>query len=92
METQEKKQLGRLLLLGWAAAATAYFVSDVWSDYKIKGINAAYEQGRAEVFSGIFEKAQNVCASFEVEYSGQKVELVNAQCLKGNEEQGGQAQ
>jgi hypothetical protein len=81
----KKEEVGKTLIIAWFIIATLYVGYDFWSDYKIKGINAAYQAGVADTINQILDKSnEGQCQSFEIYSGDKKSQLVNAQCLGGN--------
>lgn len=78
----EKKDIIKTILIVWVIATTGYVAMDVWNDYKIKGIQAAYQQGQKETIAQVINQAKNgQCQPFDVSDGEGKTQIVDASCL-----------
>ena len=78
----EKKDIIKTILIVWIIAATGYVAMDVWNDYKIKGIQAAYQQGQKETIAQVINQAKNgQCQPFDVSDGENKIQILDASCL-----------
>jgi hypothetical protein len=76
-----KQEIGKTLLIAWFVVATLYVGYDLWNDYKIKGINAAYEAGMENVITKIVtQTAEGQCQPFDVTSGETKVQIIDASC------------
>lgn len=78
----EKKDIIKTILIVWIIATTGYVAMDVWNDYKIKGIQAAYQQGQKETIAQVISQAKNgQCQPFDVSDGENKTQIMDASCL-----------
>ena len=77
-----KQDILKTILIVWLFAATGYILFDLYNGYKIKGIQAAYQQGFSESIDQIIQQMQKSgCAPFEIQNGEAKAKIVDAQCL-----------
>lgn len=78
----EKKDIIKTILIVWIIATTGYVAMDVWNDYKIKGIQAAYQQGQKETIAQVINQMKNgQCQPFDISDGEGKTQIVDASCL-----------
>lgn len=81
-----KKEIITVLVVVWLIAMTGYFVYDVWGDYKIKGVQKAYNQGIEDMTVRVIDEVgKKGCEPIEVYAGEKKVQIANAQCLPAKE-------
>jgi hypothetical protein len=86
MLTINKQDIFKTIIIIWFIATTSYVAYDQYSDYKIKGIQAAYQSGYGAAIDDLINKSkESQCQSFEVAKDSDKVSLVNTDCLKQTE-------
>ncbi|KKU55598.1 MAG: hypothetical protein UX75_C0004G0035 [Candidatus Moranbacteria bacterium GW2011_GWE2_47_10] len=79
----KKEEVGKTLVIAWFIIATLYVGYDLWSDYKVKGIDAAYKAGVSNTVNQLIEQTEkSQCQSFEVFSGDKKVQLLDAQCVQ----------
>jgi len=77
-----KKEILKTILIIWLFAATSYVVYNEWNNYKIKGIQTAYQQGTMDTITQLINQMQkSPCQPIDVSLSGNKIQVVNATCL-----------
>lgn len=79
-----KQDLIKSAILIWIVGSAVYIVFDTWNDYKIRGVQQAYQAGVNDTTKQIFEKSQALqCKEALVVTSGEnKMELVDVKCLQ----------
>lgn len=83
MLTINKQDILKTAVIIWFIATTSYVAYDQYSDYKIKGIQAAYQSGYSTAIDDLIKKSkESQCQSFEVTKNSDKVSLVNTGCLQ----------
>lgn len=83
MLTITKQDILKILTIMWFVAATGYVAYDQYLGYKVRGMQAAYQQGYADSVAQLIGEAEkNQCQPFEVKKDDKKIQLVNGQCLQ----------
>ena len=82
MISSGKQDIIKTIIIIWFIAATGYVLADQYNGYKIRGIQAAYQQGFSESIDQIMQQMQKSgCAPFEIQNGEAKAKIVDAQCL-----------
>ena len=55
--TITKKLILNIVLVIWIIFSVIYIFYDVWSDFKLKALNQAYQQGRADTINALIQQA-----------------------------------
>jgi len=79
--TITKKLILNIVLLIWIVFSVIYILYDVWSDFKLKALNQAYQQGRADTINALIQQAEK-CDPIPVLSGEKKIEVINVNCLK----------
>jgi len=79
--TITKKLILNIVLLIWIIFSVIYILYDVWSDFKLKALNQAYQQGRADTINALIQQAEK-CDPIPVLSGEKKIEVINVNCLK----------
>jgi len=79
--TITKKLILNLVLILWIIFSVIYILYDVWSDFKLKALNQAYQQGRADTINALIQQA-GTCDPIPVLSGEKRIEVINADCLK----------
>lgn len=83
MLTINKQDVLKTIIIIWFIATTSYVAYDQYSDYKVRGIQAAYQSGYGTAIDDLIKKTEeSQCQSFEVAKDDDKVSLVNTECLQ----------
>lgn len=57
-----------------------YVLYDVWGDFKLKELNQAYQQGKADTINALIQQSKN-CQQVPI-YSGtEKTQVIDTSCL-----------
>jgi hypothetical protein len=77
--TLSKKNIMHLVAALWIVFSLVYIFYDIWSDFKLKELNQAYQQGRVETINALITEAEK-CQPFPV-FSGEKqIQLIKTDC------------
>jgi len=79
--TITKKLILNLVLILWVIFSVIYILYDVWSDFKLKALNQAYQQGRADTINALIQQAEK-CDPIPVLSGEKRIEVINVNCLK----------
>ena len=79
--TITKKLILNIVLLIWIVFSVIYILYDVWSDFKLKALNQAYQQGRADTINALIQQAEK-CDPIPVLSGEKRIEVINVNCLK----------
>lgn len=72
----------KLAIILWLVFSIGYMCWDIWSDFKIKSINQAYQTGRTDTVSQLITQAENKeCQPFSVFSDQKQIQLINTACL-----------
>jgi hypothetical protein len=78
-----KQDIAKAIVLIWVIGSAAYIIYDTWNDYKIQGVQQAYQNGFNASTKQIFDKVQeSQCKSIEVTFQGNKLELIDVGCIQ----------
>ncbi|EKE16461.1 MAG: hypothetical protein ACD_11C00013G0005 [uncultured bacterium] len=81
-----KKNIVIAATVAWIVATTGYVIYDIWSEYKIKGIQKAYNQGVEDMTTRVInEVGKRGCEAVEIYVGEKKIQIANAQCLPAKE-------
>ena len=83
--TITKKLILNIILIIWIVFSVIYVAYDIWSDFKLKALNQAYQQGRADTINALIQQAEK-CESIPVFSGEKKIEVINVNCLKTSPE------
>lgn len=84
MSTVIQKIALRIIIFLWIIFSLVYIFHDIWSDFKLRQLTQAYQQGKADTINELLRQAEK-CDPFSV-FSGEKqVQLINVDCLKTSE-------
>lgn len=82
MKTEEIKKIALYAFaVLWIIGSIVYIAYDIWSDYKIREVGVAYQQGYSTAVNDLIQQAGK-CEVFPVNSGTTKVELINVSCLK----------
>jgi len=91
MITINKQDIVKTILIIWFVGTTVYVANDLYTGYKIRGIQAAYQQGYAQSVGDLIQKVQGSnCQPVEVKKDNNDLKLIDTQCLQ-QQGQGAQA-
>ena len=79
--TITKKLILNIILLIWIIFSVIYILYDIWSDFKLKALNQAYQQGRADTINALIQQAEK-CDSIPIFSGEKKIEVINVNCVK----------
>lgn len=87
----DKKDVIKTVVIIWFVAATGYVIYDQYIGYKVRGMQAAYQQGIADTTKQIFDKSQaDQCKQpMELTLGDSKLQLIDVNCLKQQQPQAG---
>jgi len=85
-----KQDFIKSVVLIWIIGSTIYIVYDTWTDYKVRGIQQAYQVGVNDFTKELFDKSQaNQCKQpIEVTFGGNKMQLIDVKCLQQAQQAG----
>ncbi|HEX8974270.1 MAG TPA: hypothetical protein VF817_02160 [Patescibacteria group bacterium] len=73
----------KTVLIIWFLAATGYVIWDQYQGFKIRGMQASYQQGYGDAINQVIDQAKKEgCQPFEVRSNETKVQVVSGQCLQ----------
>jgi hypothetical protein len=79
---ERRNEIFKTIVIIWIVAATGYVVFDLWSDYKVKGIQAAYQTGKNETIQQLIDEVKkNGCQPLGITKDQQTLQVINADCL-----------
>lgn len=82
-----KKNIIIIGIIVWLLATTSYVIYDIWNDYKINGVEKAYEAGMAEMATKTIEATENSsCEAIPIYAGEKKTTIVSARCIPTQEE------
>jgi len=80
--TIKKEEIGKMILMIWFVVATVYMGYDIWDDYKVIGVQKAYNQGIEDMTVRVIDEVgKRGCEPVEIYAGEKKVQIANAQCL-----------
>ena len=79
-----KQDIIKACLLVWVIGSVVYIGYDAWNDYKIRGVQEAYQAGFSDSTKQLFDKFQvNQCKqTVKVNFQGNELELADVKCLQ----------
>lgn len=79
-----KQDIVKTITIIWILASAVYIGYDTWNDYKIRGIQQAYQAGIDDSTRQIFEKnkASQCKQPIEISFQGDKLDLIDVMCLQ----------
>lgn len=79
-----KQEIIKTVVVVWILGSVLYIGYDTWNDYKIRGMQQAYQAGIDASAKQIFEKNQaSQCKQpIEISFQGNKLNLIDVECLK----------
>lgn len=79
-----KTEIIRTVLVVWFLAATIYVAYDIWNEYEVKGIKAAYQEGVENTVNELISQVEKSgCDPIDVYSGDKKLQLVSYVCLSG---------
>lgn len=89
-----KQDVFKTALIIWFIAATGYVAYDQYLGYKVRGMQAAYQQGATDATKQLFDKSQaGQCKeTVTVTLGESKLELIDVKCLQQAPASDGQPQ
>jgi len=76
-----KKFILNIVLVIWIVFSVGYILYDIWSDFRFKALNEAYQQGRIDTINSLVQQAEK-CEAIPI-FSGEKsVKVINVDCLR----------
>jgi hypothetical protein len=86
-----RNDIVKTLMIVWFVATTGYVIADLYIGYRVRGIQAAYQNGYASSVSDFVKKLQdNKCQPVEIKKNeNEKIQVIDVQCLKQQQEQQG---
>ena len=83
MLTINKQDVFKTILIIWFVATTGYVIYDIYAGYKIRGMQAAYNQGYTDSVNQLIDQTQkSQCQPFEVHSGDTKVQILDAKCVQ----------
>ncbi len=79
--TIPNKNISKIILIIWVIFSIGYICWDIWSDFKLKEMNQAYQQGRVDTISTLIEQAGQ-CNAIPVSSGTTTIRVVNVDCLE----------
>jgi hypothetical protein len=78
-----KQDIIKTVLIIWFIAATGYVVYDIYIGYKVRGMQAAYQQGYTDAVNQVIDQTQKGgCQTTDIHSGDKKVSIVAAQCAQ----------
>ena len=79
-----KQEIIKTVVIIWILGSVLYIGYDTWNDYKIRGMQQAYQAGIDDSTKQIFEKSRDgQCKQpVEISFQGKKLDLIDVECLK----------
>ena len=89
-----KQDIIKTAVIIWIIGSVAYIGYDTWNDYKIRGVQQAYQAGIDDSTRQIFEKNKaNQCKQpIEISFQGDKLNIIDITCLQQPSQETGQNQ
>ena len=79
MMTISRQDITKTILIIWFVGTTVYVANDLYTGYKIRGVQAAYRQGYGQSVDDLISKVQQSgCQPFQVQKDGKTITLANA--------------
>ncbi|HMN19728.1 MAG TPA: hypothetical protein PKA31_04020 [Candidatus Moranbacteria bacterium] len=76
------KEFFKFIMWAWVLGTSGYVLFDLWNDYKVRGIEAAYRQGSYDTAEKIVTHIlENPCVSLPVSAGENSVNIVDKKCL-----------
>lgn len=79
--TISKKLILNIIIIVWIVFSVVYIFYDFWSDFKLKELNQAYQQGRVDTINELIEQAKK-CEPIPIFSGEERIEVINVDCLK----------
>src|SRR5689334_22528737 len=77
-----KQDIIKTVIIVWFMATTGYVIFDQYNTYKVRGIQAAYQQAYADSVDQLIAQTQkNQCTPFEVHNGEKKITVVSGECV-----------
>lgn len=78
-----KQDVIKAAVLIWIIGSAVYIGYDAWNDYKIRGVQHAYQAGFNDSTKQLFDRVQSVqCKqTVKVDFQGNELELTELKCL-----------
>ena len=78
-----KQDIIKAAIFIWIIGSVVYISYDTWNDYKIRGVQQAYQAGVEDSVKKIFDKVQASQCKQAVELTSQdnKLEIIDLKCL-----------
>ena len=88
MLTLNKQDILKTVLIIWFLATTFYFVYDQYAGYKVRGMQAAYQQGyQASITELIAKSKESNCKGFGIKQGSEELNLIDVKCLQSQGDQ-----
>jgi hypothetical protein len=83
MLTISRQDVFKTLIIIWFIGTTGYFIYDIYINYRVRGMQMAYNDGYGASVNDLIKKAtSNKCQPFEVQKDGTKLQLIDISCLQ----------
>lgn len=83
MVSINRQDVFKTIIIIWFLAATGYVIYDQYMGFKIRGMQASYQQGYGDAINQVIDQTKkDGCQPFEVHSGDTKVQVVNSQCLQ----------
>jgi hypothetical protein len=77
----DKKIIFKLVIFFWIVFSVVFILYDVWSDFKTKELNQAYQSGGTDTVNYLIQQAKN-CQVVPVRSGDTQIQVVDTSCLK----------
>jgi predicted negative regulator of RcsB-dependent stress response len=79
-----KQEIIKTIAIIWILGSILYIGYDTWNDYKIRGIQQAYQAGIDDSMKQIFDKnKESQCKQpIEISFQGNKLNIIDIACLQ----------
>jgi|GEM_PF-1949103 len=77
----DMKSVYIMILVLWIVFSVSYVVLDVWEEFKINKMEAAYNQGKADAVRTVIRETAK-CSAVPLYDGDKKVEIFSLECLK----------
>ncbi|KPJ57138.1 hypothetical protein AMJ49_02455 [Parcubacteria bacterium DG_74_2] len=76
-----KKLILNIIIVIWIVFSVIYIFYDFWTDFKLKILNQAYQQGRIDTINTLINQAKK-CEPIPIFSGEERIEVININCLE----------
>ena len=83
-----RQDITKTLMIIWFVATTGYVAVDIYMGYRVRGMQAAYQNGYATSVSDFVKKIQdNKCKPLDIKKNeNEKIQVIEMDCLSQQQE------